>query len=47
MFIELISFSVRLASLSLRLFANIIAGHILLDTIAAFFYSIVITANSG
>lgn len=38
MFIEFISYIVRLASLSLRLFANIVAGHILLDTISMFFY---------
>lgn len=38
MFIEFISYWVRLASLSLRLFANIVAGHILLDTISMFFF---------
>lgn len=38
MFIEFISYIVRLASLSLRLFANIVAGHILLDTISMFFF---------
>lgn len=37
MTIELLSFAVRLASLSLRLFANIVAGHILLDTLAVFY----------
>jgi ATP synthase subunit 6 len=38
MCIEFISYIVRLASLSLRLFANIVAGHILLDTISMFFF---------
>jgi F-type H+-transporting ATPase subunit a len=38
MFIEFISYLVRLVSLSLRLFANIVAGHILLDTISMFFF---------
>jgi ATP synthase subunit 6 len=47
MFIEIISFIVRLASLSLRLFANIVAGHILIETVSAFFYHISITVNSS
>lgn len=47
MFIEIISFIVRLASLSLRLFANIVAGHILIETVCAFFYNISITVNSS
>jgi len=38
MSIEFLSYLVRLASLSLRLFANIVAGHILLDTISLFYY---------
>ena len=49
MFVELISYTVRLASLALRLFANIVAGHILLDTISLFIYygSVSIQASTG
>lgn len=43
MTIECISYIVRIASLALRLFANIVAGHILLDTIALFYYYINLT----
>jgi len=45
MTVEFISYLVRLASLSLRLFANIVAGHILLDTISLFYYYLNITVN--
>ncbi len=45
MSVEFISYLVRLASLSLRLFANIVAGHILLDTISLFYYYLNITVN--
>lgn len=34
MYVEVVPYTVRLASLALRLFANIVAGHILLDTIS-------------
>ena len=37
--IELISFVFRSVSLALRLFANIVAGHILLDTLALYVYN--------
>jgi F-type H+-transporting ATPase subunit a len=47
MFIEVISFVVRLASLSLRLFANIVAGHILIETVSSFFSHIVVSTNTG
>lgn len=36
--IELISYIFRSVSLALRLFANIVAGHILLDTLALFIH---------
>lgn len=39
--IEFISFVFRSVSLALRLFANIVAGHILLDTVAIFLYKLV------
>jgi F-type H+-transporting ATPase subunit a len=45
MCVELVSYFVRIASLSLRLFANIVAGHILLDTISLFFYYAVSTST--
>lgn len=45
--IEIISYIFRPVSLSLRLFANIVAGHILLDTIALFIYKTVVNANGG
>ncbi len=39
--IEFISFSFRSVSLALRLFANIVAGHILLDTVALAIYKLI------
>ena len=39
--IEFISFVFRSVSLALRLFANIVAGHILLDTVALFIYKLI------
>lgn len=39
--IEFISFIFRSVSLALRLFANIVAGHILLDTVALFIYKLI------
>jgi F-type H+-transporting ATPase subunit a len=38
--LELIAFCVTLVSLSVRLFANMIAGHILLNVFAGFAFSI-------
>lgn len=43
-FIETISFIFRSISLALRLFANIVAGHILLDTIAVVVHKLVYPA---
>jgi len=40
-FIEVVSFIFRSISLALRLFANIVAGHILLDTIALVIYKMI------
>jgi ATP synthase subunit 6 len=40
-FIELISFVFRSVSLALRLFANLVAGHILLDTVSLFIYDLI------
>jgi F-type H+-transporting ATPase subunit a len=40
-FIEIVSFIFRSISLALRLFANIVAGHILLDTIALVIYKMI------
>lgn len=45
MFVEIASYFVRIGSLSLRLFANILAGHILLDTISLFVYYTVSTVT--
>ena len=45
MFIEIASYFVRIGSLSLRLFANILAGHILLDTISLFVYYTISTVT--
>jgi F0F1-type ATP synthase membrane subunit a len=39
--IEFISFIFRSVSLALRLFANIVAGHILLDTVALSVYDLI------
>jgi F-type H+-transporting ATPase subunit a len=40
--IEVISYIFRSVSLALRLFANIVAGHILLDTLALFIYKMLL-----
>jgi ATP synthase subunit 6 len=45
MFVEIASYFVRIGSLSLRLFANILAGHILLDTISLFVYYTISTVT--
>lgn len=45
MFVEIASYFVRIGSLSLRLFANILAGHILLDTISLFVYYTISTMS--
>lgn len=42
--IEIISYTSRLFSLGLRLFANIVAGHMLLDIISIFVYKIFLDA---
>jgi F-type H+-transporting ATPase subunit a len=47
MSIEVISFVVRLASLPLRLFANIVAGHILIETVSPPSPHIVASTNTG
>jgi F-type H+-transporting ATPase subunit a len=43
--IEIISYIFRSVSLALRLFANIVAGHILLDTLALFIHNLVFPAT--
>lgn len=43
--IETISFIFRSVSLALRLFANIVAGHILLDTLALFIHKMLLPAS--
>ena len=40
--VEAISYIFRPVSLALRLFANIVAGHILLDTLAAFLHKLIL-----
>jgi F-type H+-transporting ATPase subunit a len=47
MFVEIASYFVRIGSLSLRLFANILAGHILLDTISLFVYYTISTVTAS
>jgi ATP synthase subunit 6 len=43
--IEIISYIFRSVSLALRLFANIVAGHILLDTLALFIHKMLIPVS--
>jgi ATP synthase subunit 6 len=43
-FVEFISYIFRVVSLSLRLFANVLAGHILLHVVSGFIFSVL--ANS-
>lgn len=43
--IEMISYVFRSVSLALRLFANIVAGHILLDTLALFIHKMLLPAS--
>jgi len=45
-FIELLSYFFRFISLSLRLFANIVAGHILLETIYVFLFKSTFSDNN-
>jgi ATP synthase subunit 6 len=45
-FIEILSYFFRFISLSLRLFANIVAGHILLETIYVFLFKSTFSDNS-
>ena len=45
-FIEILSYFFRFVSLSLRLFANIVAGHILLETIYVFLFKSTFSDNN-
>ena len=45
--IELLSYLFRFLSLSLRLFANIVAGHILLETVYIFLFKILFITNNN
>jgi len=45
-FIETMSYCFRLVSLGLRLFANVFAGHVLLDTIGVFAYKIAFSSSN-
>lgn len=45
--IEMLSYCIRALSLSLRLFANIFSGHILLHVISSGLYEVVFSYNSG
>lgn len=45
-FIETMSYCFRVISLGLRLFANVFAGHVLLDTIGVFAYKIVFSSSN-
>lgn len=45
--VEIISYVFRFISLSLRLFANIVAGHILLETIYLFLFKSTLSNNSN
>lgn len=45
-FIEIVSYFFRFISLSLRLFANIVAGHILLETIYVFLFKSTFSNNN-
>lgn len=44
--LELISYIVRLFSLSLRLFANLLAGHLLLKILLSFFWFLLLSASN-
>jgi len=44
--LELISYLVRLFSLSLRLFANLLAGHLLLKILLSFFWFLLLSASN-
>lgn len=43
--IEIVSYIFRSVSIALRLFANIVAGHILLDTLALFIHNMLLPAS--
>lgn len=45
--IELLSYCIRAVSLSLRLFANIFSGHILLHVISSGLYEVLFCYSSG
>ena len=45
--IEFISYSFRLVSLSVRLFANMMAGHTLLKVIVSFSYAMILIGDSS
>lgn len=45
--IEILSYIFRFISLSLRLFANIVAGHILLETIYLFLFKTTLSDNNN
>lgn len=45
--IEILSYIFRFISLSLRLFANIVAGHILLETIYVFLFKLTLSNNNN
>lgn len=46
-FVEFISYIFRVVSLSLRLFANVLAGHILLHVVSAFIFFILASSIAG
>ena len=46
-FIEVLSYFFRFVSLSLRLFANILSGHILLETIYIFIFKLTLKNNNN
>ncbi len=45
--IETLSYFFRFISLSLRLFANIVAGHLLLETVCMLLYNLVLLPNNN
>lgn len=46
-FVEFLSYTFRVVSLSLRLFANVLAGHILLHVVSGFIFFILTSSISG
>lgn len=47
MSIEILSYIFRMISLALRLFANIVAGHILIHTVSGFIFLLFYNKNNG